>query len=557
MWLILAAATATALAQTSPQLIAEDVHAGALSHQEGLWLSYLAHFEPLELPARYQGDEAPGFLCAMPLVQELRERWWSFDAAQRQRMTSRLAPWKQDLLDPASQLPGSPPPPATRTCWGQYAPNALQTAHFQVEWEDGVSRSKAEDFAEALEYSYAKQLELGWRPAEGMDQYLMMAYIQNGGGSGAYTTVDWCSGARSYMPYIVAGESSFSSGVWYQDMAAHELNHAIQFGYQNESIMETGSTDAGWELWYWEATAVWVQEQVYPTHNIWSSYIEGYTAQPWMSMDASSQSDQYQFWHLYGMAIYNFYLEEYHGGPETIRAHWEYVEDNTPMEPLQIGEVTEDLGLGDWDEVYSGWLAANTVMDYEEQRYFPSVDIARRVTELPAQGLPRSGEEPWGLGSNFIRIDGDLGTRAEPDLHLVFEGEEGGSWMVLLVGTDDQEVTEVVRVPVADDAADYILSDFERHDYWWLILTPRSVRHIDYDYSWSLDRVEPPFTLPEWFGDYGPFYMSVDGEPADADATPASDADLVDLVGGCSTAPGPGWAVLLLLLPLLASRRRR
>lgn len=553
MWLILAASAA--LAQTSPQLIAEDVHAGLLTHQEGLWLSYLAHFEAQELPVRYQSDDQPGFECAMPLVQELRQSWSSFDLVERERMTRHITPWKDDLLDPIPQLEG-PEPPATSACYSFGGDNVLLTDHFRIEYEDGVSSSKAEDFGEALEYAYEKELEAGWREPEGMYRYLMLAYLVDGGGSSGYTSVEWCSGASTLMPYIVAYEGSFSSGVWYQDMAAHELNHAIQFGYQNDSILETGTTEAGWELWYWEATAVWIQEQVYPTHNIWSQYIEGYTAQPWMSMDASSQSDQYQFWHLYGMAVYNFYLEEYQGGLDTVLAHWEYVEDEVPTTSLEISEVTEELGLGDWDEVFAGWLAANTVMDYREQRYFPEVDIARRVTELPAEDSPSPGEAPWGQGANFVRIDGDLGTRAEPDLHLVFEGEDGGKWMVLLVGTDDDEVTEVVRVPVADNAADYTLSDFERHEYWWLVLASRSTRQIDYDYSWSLDRVEPPYTLPEWLGEYGPFYMSVDGEPMDPEASPATDLDEVQVGCAHAAAPGLAWGGLLVLLPLVVRRRR-
>jgi len=65
------------------------------------------------------------------------------------------------------------------------------------------------------------------------------------------------------MPYSVAGRGSFYGGSWFMDMAAHEFNHASQFAY-----------GFGHQFWFWEATATYVEEFVYPTHDGWAPYVD-------------------------------------------------------------------------------------------------------------------------------------------------------------------------------------------------------------------------------------------------------------------------------------------
>ena len=83
----------------------------------------------------------------------------------------------------------------------------------------------------------------------------------------AYTYVERCG--NSYVPYIVAYAGSFSAGDWYEMMALHEFNHSSQFSYSE-----------GPEFWYWEATATYIEEQVLPNGNWWSTYVVGYSDHP-------------------------------------------------------------------------------------------------------------------------------------------------------------------------------------------------------------------------------------------------------------------------------------
>ena len=86
----------------------------------------------------------------------------------------------------------------------------------------------------------------------------MVLVPRNNSYAGAYTTVEYCSGSGC-MPYIVAYSGSFNSGNWWKTMACHELNHAIQFSYGFSH-----------EFWWWEATATWIEEYVYPSFNDWA-----------------------------------------------------------------------------------------------------------------------------------------------------------------------------------------------------------------------------------------------------------------------------------------------
>jgi len=241
-----------------------------------------------------------GIACHTGLVLELRERWDEFDAVQRTRMTAKLAPWKLDLDDEIPSTPAADGGRATDTCWGQYGANRIVGDHFSVEWDDGVAENTASKFLDALEHAWEVEVEeLGWRAPDGSDDYLIMAYIDESSYGGAYASVEMCNG--KYVPYIVAGSGSFGGGsFWYMDMAAHEFNHTMQFGYGYAH-----------EFWWWEATATYIEEQVYPDHNEWASYVPGYTEVPYIAMTASDQQNQTIFYHMYGMCIMGFHLDNH------------------------------------------------------------------------------------------------------------------------------------------------------------------------------------------------------------------------------------------------------
>ena len=97
---------------------------------------------------------------------------------------------------------------------------------------------------------------------------------------------------------------------------AHEFFHAIQFGY-----------DAWDKIWFLEATAVWMEDEVYDDLNDNYFFLELWMKQPQVALDYARGP------HWYGSWIFFRYLSEHLGGPVTIRKMFEQsVEDVTKDE---------------------------------------------------------------------------------------------------------------------------------------------------------------------------------------------------------------------------------
>ncbi len=494
----------------------------------------LARFEAeVELVDAGSADpHGPG--CRTGLVMDLKAHWDLFSGEERARITSALAPWKEDLVAPAvhARPPAEPGQAATDSCFGQQKANRLAGTNFVVEWDDGIPSSYADAFLEALEYSYGKEVgDLGWRAPLGDGRYLMPAYIENGRGQGAYTTVDFCAGG--YVPYIVAQSGSWSDASWADTMAAHELNHALQFGY-----------GFAHEFWWWEATATYVEDSVYPSSNWWAYYVGGYTQAPQVAMNASDQQDQTIFWHMYGMALWAFYLDEYQGGLDTVRGTWERASDERGTYVYGQWDALAELGI-DFEDAYVDFTLRNAAMDYADHRILPEIDTLTTVRSLPAGDTVTGASRPQGYGQNYIAVNNGLG---EGDLVLDFSSDEGVRWAVALVETSGAQLlgTELVEVDETG-TAQLTLPDYGAEDVM-IMVTPLVEGSTKRTYTWGLSLVTPEVV------DTG------DDTVADgADDSADEDAKLAGCA--CSATPGEGVgggsAGLGLLLGAVVAVRRR
>ena len=502
----------------------------------GLWQSYLMHFEPDELDVQARA-ERPAFSCATGLLPKLKKNWRHFTPQQRARMSAAIAPWKTDWLDPVVDRPARPPSDhaevscfttsrpvgagrdweegveevmggctiegvlttdtcreasdcetdsgVVATCEGYQAgtpgfePQRIVTEHFSVEWDEAnVSEAKAQAWAEALEKSWEVEVEqMGWRPPSKSDQYLVLAYISDMNYQGAFTYADDCEGG--YMPYIVAGQGSFSGNSnWFEDMGAHEFSHAIQYAYGTAH-----------EPWFWEATATWIQEYVFPSHDWWSMYVTGYTDAPYIALNASSQDDYDVFLHMYGMSIFNFYLDEKVGGAELIQDLW-VAGEAVPGSYYDywIGDAlqSQDIVL---EDIFDSFIAANTVMAYESGESYPEVDVQQTVGSLPSTGGNESGDRPQGYGQNFVKISTSTATSAAPDLRVSFAGDPDQDWAVLLVGTSGDEVERVQKLSIASGEGDGVLTDYGNHDSAWLVVSPLTQSARGFSYDWEVQAI--------------------------------------------------------------------
>ncbi len=521
--------------------------ADEIARSDALLSAFDAVFTPADVGEVTATTGRP--LCVTGLVEALKDDWHLLPAADRQRVTHLLTPWKVDLAD---EPPRSAAVPGHEdSCHGQYGAYQLLGEHFVVEWDSTRVAEYAPGFLEALEYAWDKEVEeYGWNMPNSTPDYPILAYIYDYSSyAGAYTSVEYCSG-YGYVPYIVAYSGSFSWDVWADDMAAHEFNHAIQF-----------STALALDFWFWESTATWVEDDVYPSHNTWSDYVSAYTEQPWIAQNAWSQDDYEIFYHMYGMAIFNFYLEEYVGGHELVRDMWNWAGDHSwgyMEEPLW--NVAAGMGY-DWGEWMRGFMAVATVMDFTDRAYFPSVRIQDTVTELPSSGTSVPATEPESLGQNFVVFDDGLFASREA-LHVTFDGEDGVPWYVILVAEEGHAVGETVVMEVddlgmgeawiapRDGDVTMVVSPWDDqaygNEYNWS-------RTPSYAYTWTAELAEPP--PPE---DTGPTEDTSDGDTDGGDSE--GDGDGIGLPScGCAAAPAssPRGAFAGLLLAAAALLRRR
>lgn len=391
-------------------------------------------------------------------------------------LTPALLSGAEPGFGPAIPPRGTPLPPRAAfvndTCWGQQAPHRAIVGRFAVEYEDGFDASLAADFGEALNDAYeALVFDEGWTRVHGDDQYLLLAYIDPGSGGAAYTTTGACGGSVAWMPYIVVTSDAFEDSDWWHDMAAHELNHAQQFSYE-----------AGHEAWWWEATAVWVEEQVNPRHDTWIRYVnEGFAAQPWLAMRGSSQRDPDVFLHMYGMAIWAFFLEE-HRDHELVLRTWE---EAAGAEFVNILDELAALGE-DPDEALEDFLAANAAMDYSHRALMDRTAALAVHESLPAEGSDSGATAPQSLGQAFVRLPTSGFDEDLPSLRVTVDAD--GDWTELLVGVRDGAVAEVLSF---EDEG--VLGEPGSFDELWLAVSPKvqSAGHFSWSYAAEATDAEP------------------------------------------------------------------
>lgn len=191
-----------------------------------------------------------------------------------------------------------------------------------------------------------------------------------------------------------------------QVTAAHEFFHAIQFGYD------------GWEaIWMLEATATWMEDEVFDHVNDNYQYLKDWLRQPHIALDKESSP------HWYGSWIFFRYLSEHLGGVATIRKIFdESVSHNSfkgNFSILTIDRVLSRLGSG-FSRALSSMVVANEVLSSHpgaEPYTYEEADDYRRFGVEPAYRKP-----PIVLSDSVYTIvseNGDLDRNASHYVQLI------------------------------------------------------------------------------------------------------------------------------------------
>jgi hypothetical protein len=177
-----------------------------------------------------------------------------------------------------------------------------------------------------------------------------------------------------------------------QVTAAHEYNHVLHFGY-----------DQNQDSWMFEATATWMEDKVYDEINDYRGYLGEWaqrSTQPLTQFNSPESGDSNS--KVYGDAVFNRWIDERYGA-DTIRRAWEVSVDTGDFAPGAYEKALNEKGTS-FDDVFNQfaadtaeWRSANTA--FEEGQTFP--DVARQLN-----GAALQPQNVTGKRSDFI--SGDL-----------------------------------------------------------------------------------------------------------------------------------------------------
>jgi len=236
--------------------------------------------------------------------------------------------------------------------------------------------------------------QLQWKPpvpdhrgAPGADAEKTDVYIKNIGPEGlyGYAAPDPNQQGQQWAAFLVMdndyAEPAFTSRYSsflppLQVTAAHEYNHVLHFGY-----------DQNQDSWMFEAGATWMEDKVYDDINDYKGYLPEWakrTTQPLTQFNPPETGDSNS--KVYGNAVFNRWIDERYGA-DTIRRAWEVSIETGDFAPAAYEKALREKGTT-FDDVFNvfaadtaEWRAANTA--FEEGGTFP--DVQRVVDNLEPQ----------------------------------------------------------------------------------------------------------------------------------------------------------------------------
>ena len=436
-------------------------------------------------------------------------------------------------------------------CYGLEGPSQIEGEHLWVEYPNGVSDAQAMAVAEAADTAwnlYAQ--ELGW--PEPPEPIAVRADLGNDMAAGQCITME-CGGEQVPLCHIFG--PAFSSGYAAQT-AAHEIGHAFQYALMGSYLDSLTS----W-AWWMEGSATWLEYQFDADPNVWNS-VENYVGNPQWTLHHDF-ADSYQGprgGHMYGSAVLAFFLAEYYGGPDTVRATWEWGAERSGQK-IFFHDAIEGIGLS-FDEVWPHYLATLTVLDLEGGENVAQIPAHTVISELPGSGSPPEASWPEGLGMGIVRVPAELGA-AGMDLRVQVDGDPAVPWQAALVRangtTPGSEVLEHIAAEF-DDAghAEMVLPAFDGAAEAFLAVSPDTLERTPFGYTIAAELVPSGAGESSSGGESSStseVASTSTGAAEESGTDTAEEVEREDADGcGCRSGGASGWLLALLVVPALRRR---
>jgi hypothetical protein len=404
-------------------------------------------FETVPPPENiYDEPIAPTASPVQPTAEEAPSEEAPQDEREGTSLDSPNNPGSDDQVGlDNSESPDDPPPPEA-PIFAIYIPDAApdsldntdrtslngslelaQTAHFRFHYTtegrnavpagdadgDGIP-DYVESVAQAFEYSWHIEITvMGWAappPDDGLggndlyDVYFEDIYDDGTAGytEGGITAGDnpntpviepdssasFISMDNDYEEYDDYGDPSILVKDFIDATAAHEFNHAIQYGYDGYESAD----------WLWEATATWAEERVYDHVNDAHYYLDSVFKSPDSCQITEGGYERVEDdLHWYGMYIFFEYLSERHGD-EIVRSIWEFAVNEDGYAAIESALEPTGQSL---EEIFKRFAVAMLLRDFEEGAEFPTVRL-EGYAERQGDFYPDDGVGQMGV--DFVEI---------------------------------------------------------------------------------------------------------------------------------------------------------
>jgi hypothetical protein len=271
--------------------------------------------------------------------------------------------------------------------------------------------------------------DLGWQSPPSDGDGKTDVYIVDFGDSGIFgvTAIDPGQSGSSRSAYLLLdddyGQDDYGSSETPLDFmratAAHEYNHVLQFGY-----------DVFQDIWMAEATAVWMEDKVYPAIDDYLRFLDDWarlTAVPLTYFNTTDDDDPLNV-KAYGSAVWNRWLESRYG-PQLVRDAWE---GSILTDPGSFGPAAYDLAI----------RAAGGRGFFDEFVRFAAASAEWRATRL---GI---SEASWTGVPDVTRLE-----TLPPDRGFVQGQFDHTSYAVVSVPATTRPIKLIGTAPSGDDAA--------------------------------------------------------------------------------------------------------
>ena len=448
------------------------------------------------------------------------------------------------LLPVAAFLLAIPEP-----CYGLEGPSQLEGQHVWVEYPSGVSETQAMAVMEASDAAWNIFADdLGWPEPPG--PISVRADLGNDMAAGQCITQE-CGGESVPLCHVFG--PAFQSGSAAQT-AAHEIGHAFQYALMGNYV----DSLASW-AWWMEGSATWLEYFYSMDPRVWSR-VDDYLANPQWTLhnDFSEMVQGNRGPHMYGTAVLAFFLQQYYGGPHTVRSIWEWGAERSG-EKIFFRDAIEGIGLS-FDEVWPNYIARLTVVDFVGGENAAAIPGHTVISELPGSGSPPEVSWPEGLGIGIVRVPAGLGVPGM-DLRVTVDGDASVPWQAALVRADVIVPGSAVLEYVAgdfDDAghAEMVLTAFDGSVEAFLAVSPETIDRTAFGYTVSAELVPTDVGESSSGGESsssGDASTSTSGGDTETDT--ADETEREDESGcGCRSTGAPSWMLTLLLLPALRRR---